>query len=82
MQAETDQSKISCEAEELKPPVDTPGDVAESDPEIADPFVLPPDSQPSANADNLDKTDDTGIFTADHRRQLTREHCSSSSSWG
>ena len=60
MQAETDQSKISCEVEELKPPVDTPGDVAESDPERADPFVLPPDSQPSANADNLDNTDDTG----------------------
>lgn len=59
MQAETDQSKISCEAEELKPTVDTPGDVAESDPERADPFVLPPDSQPSANADNLDNTDDT-----------------------
>ena len=56
MQAETDQSKISCEAEELKPPVDTPGDVAESDP-----FVLPPDTQPSANAGNLDNTDDTGL---------------------
>ena len=61
MQAETDQSKISCEVEELKPPVDTPEDAAESDPERAeDPFVLPPDSQPSANADNLDNTDDTG----------------------
>ena len=61
MQAETDQSKISCEVEELKPPIDTPEDVAKCDPERADPFVLPPDSQPSANADNLDNTDDTGL---------------------